>query len=53
MKWTTRLEPTLDGPLPLTYEIGTITRPIADLSWTEVGLTLEEGHKLLRRIQIR
>jgi hypothetical protein len=47
-KWTIRLELTPDGN-PITYDIGTITRPIADLSPEQIGLTLEEGQQLLRR----
>ena len=53
MKWTIRLELTPDGNPPITYDIGTITRPIADLSPEEIGLTLEEGQQLLRRIQVQ
>jgi hypothetical protein len=51
MKWMIRLELTQDGNPPITCDIGTITRPIADLSPEEIGLTLEEGQQLLRRIQ--
>jgi hypothetical protein len=43
MKWTIRVELTPDGNPPITYDIGTITRPIADLSPEQIGLTLEEG----------
>ena len=53
MKWTIRLELTPDGNPPITYEIGTITRRIADLSPEEIGLTLEEGQQLLRRVQVQ
>jgi hypothetical protein len=53
MKWTIRLELTPDGNPPITYDIGTITRPIADLSPEEIGLTLEEGQQLLRRVQVQ
>jgi hypothetical protein len=53
MKWTIRLELTPDDNPPITYDIGTITRPIADLSPEEVGLTLEEGQQLLHRIQVQ
>ena len=53
MKWTIRIELTPDGNPPITYEIGTITRPIADLSPEQIGLTLEEGQQLLRRIQVQ
>jgi hypothetical protein len=52
MKWTIRVELTPDGNPPITYDIGTITRPIADLSPEQIGLTLEEGQQLLRRIQV-
>jgi hypothetical protein len=53
MKWTIRLELTPDGNPPITYDIGTITRPIADLLPEEIGLTLEEGQQLLRRVQVQ
>jgi hypothetical protein len=53
MKWTIRLELTPDGNPPISYEIGSITRPIADLCPEQVGLTLEEGQLLLRRIQMQ
>jgi hypothetical protein len=53
MKWTIRLELTPDGNPPITYDVGTITRPIADLSPEEIGLTLEEGQQLLRRVQVQ
>jgi hypothetical protein len=43
MKWTIRIELTPDGNPPITCDIGTITRPIADLSPEQIGLTLEEG----------
>jgi len=52
MRWTIRVELTPDGNPPITYDIGTITRPIADLSPEQIGLTLEEGQQLLRRIQV-
>src|ERR1700694_3030801 len=52
MKWTIRVELTPDGNPPITYDIGTIIRPIADLSPEQIGLTLEEGQQLLRRIQV-
>ena len=52
MKWTVRIELTPDGNKPITYDIGTITRPIADLSPEQIGLTLEEGQQLLRRVQV-
>jgi hypothetical protein len=52
MKWTIRLELTPDGNPPITYDVGTITRSIADLFPEEIGLTLEEGHQLLRRVQV-
>ena len=53
MKWTIRVELTPDGNPPITYEIGTITRPIADLAPEQIGLTLEEGQQILRRVQVR
>ena len=43
MKWTIRVELTPDGNEPITCDIGTITRPIVDLSPEQIGLTLEEG----------
>jgi hypothetical protein len=52
MKWTIRVELTPDGNPPITYDIGTITRPIANLSPEQIGLTLEEGQQLLRRVQV-
>jgi len=48
MKWTIRIELTPDGNEPISCEIGTITRPIADLSPEQLGLTVEEGQQLLR-----
>jgi hypothetical protein len=53
MKWTIRVELTPDGNPPISYDIGTITRPIADLSPEQIGLTLEEGQQLLRRVQVQ
>jgi hypothetical protein len=52
MKRTIRIELTLDGIPPIIYDIGTITRPIADLSPEQIGLTLEEGQQLPRRVQV-
>jgi hypothetical protein len=52
VKWTIRIEVTLDGNGPTTQDVGTITRPIADLSPEQIGLTLEEGQQLLRCIQM-
>jgi hypothetical protein len=43
MKWTIQVELTLDGNKPITYDVGTITRPIADLSPEQIGLPLEGG----------
>jgi len=43
MKWTIRIELTPDGNEPITRDIGTITRSIADLYPEQVGLTLEEA----------
>jgi hypothetical protein len=51
MKWTIELTP--DGNPPITYDIGTITRPIADLSPEQIGLTLEEGQQLPRRVHVQ
>jgi hypothetical protein len=53
MKWTIRVELTPDGNESITNDIGTITRPIADLSPEQIGLTLEEGQQLLRRVQVQ
>jgi hypothetical protein len=53
MKWTIRLELIPDGNSPITYDIGTITRPIEDLSPEQIGLTIEEGQQLLRRVQVQ
>ena len=53
LKWTIRLELTPDGNPPITYDIGRVTRPIADLSPKQIGLTLEEGQQLLRRIKVQ
>jgi hypothetical protein len=53
MKWTIRIELTPDGNKPITCDIGTIPRPIADLSPEQIGLTLEEGQQLLRRVQVQ
>ena len=52
VKWTIRIEVTQDGKGSTTRDIGTITRPIADLLPEQIGLTLEEGQQLLRRIQM-
>jgi hypothetical protein len=52
-KWTIRVELTPDGNAPITYEIGTISRPIADLAPEQIGLTLEEGQQILRRVQVQ
>jgi hypothetical protein len=53
MKWAIRIELTPDGNPPIKYDIGTITRPIANLSPEEIGLTLEECQQLLRRVQVQ
>jgi hypothetical protein len=53
VKWTIRIEVTLDDDNgPTTRDVGTIMRPIADLSPEQIGLTLEEGQQLLRGIQM-
>jgi hypothetical protein len=52
MKWTIRIELTPDGNKPMTCDVGTITRPIDDLSPEQIGLTLEEGQQILRRVQV-
>jgi hypothetical protein len=41
MKWTTRVELTPYGNRPIAYDGGTISRPIADRSPEQIGLT---GH---------
>jgi hypothetical protein len=51
MKWTIRIELTSDGNPPITYDIGTIARPIADLSPEQIGLTLEEGQQRNTSVQ--
>jgi hypothetical protein len=53
VKWTIRVELTPDGNEPITYGIGTTARPIADLAPEQIGLTLEEGQQLLRRVQVQ
>ena len=53
MKWTIRVELTPDGNAPFTCDISTITRPIADLAPEQIGLILEEGQRILRRIQVQ
>jgi hypothetical protein len=52
MKWTIRTELTPDANEPITRDIGTITRSIADLYPEQVGLTVEQGQQLLRRVQM-
>jgi len=46
MQWKIKLEFTPDGGETITREIGSITRPIADLRPEEIGLTLAEGQEL-------
>jgi hypothetical protein len=53
MKWTIKLEFTPDGGETITHDIGTITRPIADLRPEEIGLTSAEGHEVVRDIERR
>jgi hypothetical protein len=53
MRWTFKLEFTPDGGETITHEIGTITRPIADLRPEEIGLTLAEGHEVVRDLERR
>jgi hypothetical protein len=53
MMWKIRLELTPDDNPPISYEIGTITRPIADLAPEQIGMTLEEGQQLLRQVQVQ
>jgi hypothetical protein len=45
VEWTIRLQLTPARNPPITYDIGTITRRIADLSPEQIGLTLEEGQQ--------
>jgi hypothetical protein len=52
MEWTIRIELMPDGNKPITCDVGTITRPIDDLSPEQIGLTLEEGQQILRRVQV-
>jgi hypothetical protein len=53
MQWTIKLEFTPDGGETVVHEIGSITRPIADLEPEEIGWTLAEGHELVRDIERR
>jgi hypothetical protein len=46
MKWTIRIELTPDGNEPITCDIATSTRSIADLSPEQIGLILEEGGEI-------
>lgn len=43
MKWTIRIEFTPDDNPTITREIGSITRPMADLCPEQVGLTLVQN----------
>jgi hypothetical protein len=47
----TRIHPRRWGTIR--HEIGTVTQPIADLRPEEIGLTLAEGHELVRDIERR
>lgn len=42
-----------DGGETIRHELGTISRPIADLRPEEIGLTFAEGHELVRDIERR
>jgi hypothetical protein len=53
MQWTIKLEFTPDRGETVSHEIGSITRPIADLRPEEIGLSLVEGHELVRDIERR
>jgi hypothetical protein len=52
MKWTIRVELTPDGNPPITYDIGTITRPIADLSPEQIGLTPMTTDRRIRHFPV-
>lgn len=50
MKWTIRIELTPEGNEPITRDVGTITRPIADLHPEQVGLSPEEDRPVVLEI---
>jgi hypothetical protein len=53
MKWTIRIELTPDGNEPITRDVGTMTRPIADFHPEQVGLSPEEDRQERRRDDFR
>ena len=52
MKWTIRIEFSVDGKEPSSCVVGTITRPVVDVLPEQIGLSLEEGQQLLRGVQM-
>jgi hypothetical protein len=50
MKWTIRIELTPVGNEPLTRDVGTMTRPIADFHPEQVGLSPEEDRQVVLAI---
>jgi hypothetical protein len=50
MKWTIRIELTPEGNEPITRDVGTITRPIADLHPEQAGLSPEEDRQVVLAI---
>ena len=51
MKWTISIEFTPDGDKPIRRDLGTFSRPLADLMPEQIGLTLEEGRQLLQVVE--
>jgi hypothetical protein len=47
MKWTIRIELTPEGNEPITRDVGTITRPIADFHPEQVGLSPPDSASFL------
>ena len=52
MKWTIRIELTPEGNEPMTCDVDTMTRPIADLHPEQVGPSHEEGRQAFGRFLI-
>jgi hypothetical protein len=50
MKWAIRIELTRDGNKPITYDIGTISRPIADLSSgiAQLPIIVDSGNYMVK-----